>query len=101
MSQPVPASQVQVKRACAPPAPDDGARILVDRLWPRGIEKEDLAIDQWRKTLAPSTALRQWFGHDPGRWPDFLQRYESELQAHAEPLEDLRSLALRQKVTLV
>ncbi len=70
----IPASHVQVKRAYEAPAADDGARILLDRLWPRGITKASLALDQWAKELAPSTALRQWFGHDPKRWDEFQQR---------------------------
>ena len=65
---------VAVKRAYEPPAPEDGQRVLVDRLWPRGLSKEAAAIDLWLKAIAPSTALRQWFGHDPARWAEFQQR---------------------------
>ena len=97
----IPPDQVRIKRAYEPAAPDDGTRVLMDRLWPRGIKKEDLAIDQWNKELAPSTALRQWFGHDPALWEEFAQRYAAELQPHAEALEALRALARKGTVTLV
>ncbi|WP_025916841.1 DUF488 domain-containing protein [Herminiimonas sp. CN] len=95
------AANIRLKRAYQPAAADDGQRILVDRLWPRGVRKTDAAIDQWAKDLAPSTALRQWFGHDPARWPEFCQRYAAELQQQPEPLAQLRALAQRQPVTLV
>jgi uncharacterized protein YeaO (DUF488 family) len=72
--------EVRLKRAYDPPARGDGFRILVDRMWPRGIRKEELDIDAWAKDLAPSTALRKWFGHDPERWPEFRKRYERELR---------------------
>ena len=97
----IPPDQVRIKRAYEPAAPDDGTRVLMDRLWPRGIKKEDLAIDQWNKELAPSTALRQWFGHDPALWEEFAQRYAAELQPYAEALEVLRALARKGTVTLV
>lgn len=101
MSQRVPASHVQTKRAYVPPAPDDGTRILVDRLWPRGLKKEELLIDQWNKALAPSTALRQWFGHDPARWDGFAERYGAELQQRAEKVDALRAMACNGTITLV
>ena len=101
MSQRVPASHVQTKRAYVPPAPDDGTRILVDRLWPRGLKKEELLIDQWNKALAPSTALRQWFGHDPARWDGFAERYGAELQQRAEQVDALRAMACNGTITLV
>ena len=97
----IPHDHVRTKRAYEPAAPDDGTRVLIDRLWPRGIKKEDLAIDQWNKELSPSTALRQWFGHDPALWEEFAQRYAAELQPHAEALEALRALARKGTVTLV
>lgn len=75
------AKEVQIKRAYDPPAKADGYRVLVDRVWPRGLRKEDLRMNEWAKDLAPSTKLRQWFGHDPKRWSDFQQRYEWELMA--------------------
>lgn len=73
--------EIALKRAYDPPARGDGYRVLVDRLWPRGISKEDLALDAWAKDLAPSTALRRWFGHDPARWDAFRTRYRAELAA--------------------
>ena len=93
--------QVRTKRAYEAPAPQDGTRILIDRLWPRGIKKAALAVDQWCKELAPSTALRQWFGHDPARWKEFEQRYAAELQPHAAQLDALRTLARQKTLTLV
>lgn len=70
---------IQVKRAYEPPAPGDGYRVLVDRLWPRGVTKEKLELDEWRQEIAPSDALRKWFGHDPGKWAEFRKRYFAEL----------------------
>jgi uncharacterized protein YeaO (DUF488 family) len=78
------AATIQLKRAYDEPDKADGFRILVDRLWPRGIKKEDLQLDVWAKELAPSTELRKWFAHDPSRWTEFRRRYRSELtQSHA------------------
>jgi uncharacterized protein YeaO (DUF488 family) len=90
-----------MKRAYEKPAPDDGTRILIDRLWPRGVKKADAAVDDWVKELAPSTALRQWFGHDPERWQEFRERYTTELREHPDELERLRELARASTVTLV
>jgi uncharacterized protein YeaO (DUF488 family) len=101
MSKRIPASNVKLKRAYEPPAGDDGTRILVDRLWPRGVRKADAAVDHWMKELAPSTALRKWFGHDPARWQEFRQRYERELLQHADQIEQLRELARKGPITLV
>jgi uncharacterized protein YeaO (DUF488 family) len=92
---------VKLKRAYDPPEPEDGVRILVDRLWPRGVRKADAAIDQWAKDLAPSTELRKWFGHDPARWQEFRRRYEASLKQHATALDELRSLARQGPITLV
>ncbi len=97
----IPASHVRLKRAYEPPAPADGTRILVDRLWPRGVRKVDAAIDRWMKEIAPSTALRQWFAHDPARWDEFRHRFVQELRQHTAELEELRALARRGTVTLV
>lgn len=72
-------SELHVKRVYDPPAPGDGCRFLVDRLWPRGISRERLKVDGWLKEVAPSVELRKWFGHDPSRWEDFRQRYLAEL----------------------
>lgn len=91
----------KIKRAYEDPASDDGVRILVDRIWPRGVSKAAARIDQWRKEIAPSTALRKWFGHDPERWAEFKRRYFAELEKRRESLDDVRALAKRKKVTLI
>lgn len=94
---------IRVKRVYEKPEGSDGVRILVDRLWPRGIEKRKARIDEWRKDLAPTNVLREWFGHDPARWEEFQLRYRNELGA-AGKREDLEALAKRAKkgtVTLV
>ena len=96
-----PASHLCVKRAYEPAAADDGTRLLVDRLWPRGLSRDKAKVSDWLKDIAPSTALRQWFGHDPKRWPDFQRRYEAELQQHSSELDRIRALAKKQTVTLV
>ena len=101
MSSNIPPSHVQIKRAYETPAQDDGTRILIDRLWPRGVKKEVLALDQWDKELAPSTELRQWFNHEPERWAEFQVRYAEELLAHAPALDALRALAHKSRITLV
>jgi uncharacterized protein YeaO (DUF488 family) len=95
------AKNINLKRAYEPPAADDGTRILVDRLWPRGLRKADAAIDQWMKDIAPSTALRKWFGHDPARWQEFRQLYTDEIRGHPEQLDELRSHARLGRITLV
>lgn len=93
--------RVRIKRAYEAPSADDGTRVLVDRLWPRGVRKADAAIDHWAKELAPSTELRKWFGHDPARWAEFRQRYAAELREQGEALDRLRALAEKGPVTLV
>jgi uncharacterized protein YeaO (DUF488 family) len=95
------ASHLQLKRAYEPAAPGDGVRVLVDWLWPRGLRKADAAIDRWMKDIAPSTQLRQWFGHVPERWPEFHRRYNRELQQQAAAVDELRELARGGPVTLV
>lgn len=92
---------LKTKRAYEKPAAADGCRVLVDRIWPRGVSKADAKIDHWFKDLAPSTALRKWYAHDPARWTEFKRRYFAELDAHAPELEELRKLALDGAVTLV
>ena len=92
---------LSLKRAYETPAVSDGRRILVDRLWPRGLTKEHAAIDEWMKELAPSTALRRWFGHDPAKWSEFRRRYKSELARQSEALDRLARLASKRRVTLV
>lgn len=101
MTSRIAASRIRLKRAYEPAAPDDGTRVLVDRLWPRGVSKVDAALDRWAKELAPSTELRQWFGHDPARWEEFRRRYAEELHQHPEQLEELRALARHGLLTLV
>ncbi len=101
MSGKIAPERIRLKRAYEPPAADDGARILVDRLWPRGVRKADARIDTWMKEIAPSTALRRWFGHDPARWREFRTRYLAELERHSEDLDRLRALAQSGPVTLV
>jgi uncharacterized protein YeaO (DUF488 family) len=101
MSSTIAAANVGLKRAYEPQAASDGTRILIDRLWPRGVSKAAAAIDLWIKEIAPSTELRKWFGHDPARWQEFRRRYAAELRAHGEQLRDLRDRARRGPVTLV
>jgi uncharacterized protein YeaO (DUF488 family) len=101
MSTRIPASHIVLKRAYEPPAADDGSRVLVDRLWPRGVAKADAKLDAWMKEIAPSTELRKWFGHDPARWEEFQARYRKELDAHGDLIADLRTLARKGRLTLV
>ena len=101
MSTRIPASHVKLKRAYDAPLADDGKRILVDRLWPRGVSKAEAAIEQWMKEIAPSTELRKWFGHDPAKWVEFCRRYREELRRNGELLGELRSLARKGTVTVV
>lgn len=93
--------EIELKRVYEPKGATDGLRILVDRLWPRGLSKEQAAVDRWLRDLAPSTELRRWFGHDPARWDEFRRRYVGELQEHGDLLEEVRSLARRGRVTLL
>lgn len=92
---------IRIKRAYEPPAPADGERILIDRLWPRGLSRRKAAIDQWMRELAPSTELRRWFAHDPERWREFKRRYFHELRAVDEQARALATRARRRRVTLV
>lgn len=94
---------IRIKRIYEPPSPEDGHRVLVDRLWPRGVGKDAALIDEWLKVIAPSTELRRWFDHDPGRWAEFAARYRTELEAPdaAAQIARLRDLARRATVTLV
>jgi uncharacterized protein YeaO (DUF488 family) len=101
MIKPIPAKNVRLKRAYESPSAEDGTRVLVDRLWPRGVKKADAAIDHWVKGLSPSTELRKWFGHDPARWQEFRRRYAVELRQSADALDELRDLARRGPITLV
>lgn len=92
---------IHIKRVYDAPARSDGKRILVDRVWPRGIRKQDAALDAWLRDLAPSTELRKWFAHDPDHWPEFRRRYRAELRKHSPELRALRQQAARQRVTLL
>jgi len=95
-------AQLRIKRAYEAPAASDGVRVLVDRLWPRGLARDAARIDHWLKDVAPSSDLRKWFGHDPERWPEFRKRYRVELQANAGAVAELRALAKGAKtLTLV
>lgn len=91
---------VRTKRVYAAPEPGDGVRVLIDRLWPRGLSKDAAAVDLWLKEIAPSAELRSWFGHEPERWSEFQNRYRQELAApeRAEALERLRSLVVEREV---
>jgi uncharacterized protein YeaO (DUF488 family) len=97
------AAQVQVRQAYDPPQPDDGKRVLVDRLWPRGLAKERAHLDEWCKEIAPSTDLRKWYGHDPDRYAEFARRYRAELrdQERAAAFARLRELADQGRLTLL
>jgi uncharacterized protein YeaO (DUF488 family) len=101
MSTKVPAGNVKLKRAYEPAVPKDGTRILIDRLWPRGLSKTEVALDHWMKDIAPSAKLRKWFGHDPARWDEFRRRYAEEVHHNASLFDQLRSLAGRGPITLV
>jgi len=92
---------IQLKRAYEKPEPADGTRILVDRLWPRGLTKEKAAIDLWLKEVAPSTELRKWFRHDPKKWRIFRSRYRTELKQHSAPVQLIKSKAKTGVVTLI
>ncbi|MGA4787443.1 DUF488 domain-containing protein [Nocardia sp. AB354] len=95
--------RVQVRRIYDDPDPDDGMRVLVDRLWPRGMSKENAHLDEWCKTIAPSTELRTWYGHDPAKFDEFGRRYREELRnpERAADLDHLRELAGRGMLTLL
>jgi uncharacterized protein YeaO (DUF488 family) len=90
-----------VKRVYEPPASDDGQRVLVDRIWPRGVSKEDAALALWLKDIAPTDELRKWFGHEPERWAEFRKRYRAELDMNGEAVAKLRGLLRNGKVTLL
>lgn len=95
------ANRIKLKRAYERPSDEDGVRVLVERLWPRGLKKSDAAIAKWAKEIAPSTDLRKWFGHDPARWDEFRQRYVEELRRHPDELGELRDMSHQGTITLV
>jgi uncharacterized protein YeaO (DUF488 family) len=92
---------IKLKRAYDPPAKEDGFRVLVDRVWPRGVKKEDLALDLWLKEVAPGAQLRKWFGHDPAKWPDFCERYQTELKEKKDAINLLKEKGKSGTLTLV
>jgi uncharacterized protein YeaO (DUF488 family) len=93
--------ELKIKRVYETPDQNDGRRILVDRLWPRGLTKEKAKISLWLNDIAPSTELRKWFGHDPKKWRGFRERYQTELKDHADQIELVRSHAKKGPVTLL
>jgi uncharacterized protein YeaO (DUF488 family) len=94
-------ASIAIKRAYDPPAAKDGLRILIDRLWPRGVSKAKLKLDAWPRQLSPSTALRKWYGHDPKRFAEFRRRYRAELAEHKDDLAALRTWIGGRAVTLI
>lgn len=94
-------ARIRTKRVYAPAEPEDGARVLVDRLWPRGLRKSDAGLTLWLKEIAPSADLRKWFGHDPARWPEFGRRYNAELALNNEAIEQILMLLKQGPVTLL
>lgn len=92
---------IRIKRAYEPPARADGVRILVERLWPRGVSKERAALDLWMKEIAPSPELRTWFAHDPAKWEEFERRYWKELRGNPEAVAALRARMGKRAVTFV
>ena len=101
--RPMTSSNVRLQRAYDDPQPDDGHRVLVDRVWPRGRTKAELRLDAWARDLGPSTGLRKWFGHDPARWTEFQTRYRAELAdaGRAQALDALATIARSGRVTIV
>ncbi len=92
---------IKIKRVYEPVDAKDGARFLIDRVWPRGLKKEELKLAGWTKDVAPSGALRKWFGHDPTKWPEFMRRYNAELKHNPESWQSLLQAAHKGKVTLL
>jgi uncharacterized protein YeaO (DUF488 family) len=92
---------LKIKRIYDPVSPDDGKRILIDRLWPRGVKKEDAKIDEWLKNIAPSDELRKWFAHDPRKWKEFKERYKKELKDKGEIMERLKKEVKQKNVTFL
>ncbi|MBN9042041.1 MAG: hypothetical protein BGP05_09165 [Rhizobiales bacterium 62-47] len=101
MSRKILPANIALKRAYEPPSEADGVRILVDRLWPRGVTKKAAAIDRWAKEVAPSTELRKWYGHEPARWKEFGQRYRAELKGKQDELDAIREVAEAGPITLI
>jgi uncharacterized protein YeaO (DUF488 family) len=95
------AIDVRIKRVYEPPEPGDGYRVLIDRLWPRGVSRERADLDEWARDLAPSDELRRWFGHEPERFAEFRRRYREELRAHGDEIAQLRDRANHGPLTIV
>jgi len=93
--------RIGLKRAYAKADPADGCRVLIDRVWPRGVKKEDLRLDDWLREIAPSAGLRRWFGHDPQKWDEFKRRYFRELEGKKELVESLRARLEDGPLTLI
>jgi uncharacterized protein YeaO (DUF488 family) len=93
--------RIRLKRAYDEPSDDDGTRVLVERLWPRGVKKEDAALDRWMKEISPSPELRKWYKQDQANWPEFVERYQAELDGHPDEVDELRSIAAESRLTLV
>jgi uncharacterized protein YeaO (DUF488 family) len=96
-----PSHGIRIRRVYGPPAPDDGARVLVDRLWPRGLSRDIAGLTAWLKDIAPSPELRAWFGHDPERFAEFSRRYRVELAGKGAAVDELRLLVAKGPVTLL
>ena len=92
---------IKLKRVYDPPDETDGCRVLVDRIWPRGLSKADARVDKWLKDVAPTTGLRKWFAHDPAKWDEFRARYARELDQHGDAVRELRALSRGRTVTLL
>lgn len=92
---------IRLKRVYEGPEKSDGVRVLVDRLWPRGVRKEEAGLDLWLKDIAPSSGLRKWFGHDPAKWDEFVERYRRELAESDALVQQLAGLAKKGRLTLV
>lgn len=92
---------IRIKRIYEQPSAEDGYRVFIDRLWPRGLKKEHVSFDRWLKKVSPSTELRRWFGHDPAKWREFKIRYFRELDAQGQVVAELAALAQDQTVTLL
>ena|SRR6185437_6205140 len=92
---------IQIKRVYEPPAKTDGFRVLVDRVWPRGLSKSDASVDLWMKDVAPSTELRKWFNHEPARWKVFQDKYRAELRQRSPELVELKTHAAKRRLTLI
>lgn len=93
--------KIRIRRVYETPSPGDGQRILIDGLWPRGLSKVKAKVDVWMKDIAPSTALRRWYGHDPGKWSEFKKRYHAELDANPSGVDELVSHMLKGRSTLL